>query len=299
MSVPGVSMEDHEPKPAADPAIVATEQDDEQDDALVPTVQVGSQQMVHVSELIKHRKDAKAARRELAELKPRVDRAEAVGRQLEEAAPFIEQLRSMTPEARQALATGKLPSPIGTQQPEQDREAIEWAEMNGFIDQEAKLDVQRARKNLDWLDRRHAAQQEAIIAPVRQTAAAQAVQNIRSQAYLIADPAGVPFATRESIDEAYGQLASVPELAAKREVAAVVLGVAMMIDKVKGRTPKAPTYQAPYGDPVFMEGGGPRRGVPQLSADELARAQKVGLTEKDLQTAGSALAAGGRGIRME
>lgn len=300
MSIPGTSMEEHE-QPADDAAAAAAAaaaaHDDDPDDALVPTVQVGAQQMVPVGELIKQRKEAKRLGREMAELRPRVERAEAVGRQLEEAAPLIEQLRNMTPEARQALATGKLPSPVGTAQPEQDREAQQWAEMNGFIDAQGGLDVQRARNNLDWLDQRHARNTQAIIGPVRQSAAAQAVQNLRQQAKGITDSAGVPMASSESIDEAYAMLP--PELASQPQVAHVVIGTAMLIDKMKGRTPRAAAPASSYADPVYMEGGGTRRQLQALSAEEKKRAERIGLTEKDLQSAGSALNAGGRGIRME
>lgn len=302
MSVPGVSMESVEqPDNQIDPAEAAgvagaTEEHD--DDALVPTVQVGAQQMVPVSELIKHRKEARAFKKQLADLQPRLERADLIGSQLAEVQPFIEQLRNLTPAQRDAVLSGKVPTPQGVAQPADDVEARELAEDLGLIAQDGSLDIRRARARLDKDNVRFERMLQQAVAPVKAQTHQQQAVAMRAQAKSVKDAAGVPLATPESIDEAYGMLP--PELASQSNVAMVVLGVAGLIDRMKGRKVKADAADT-FSAPIFSENTGGRRSAPALTSEERATASRLGLTDKDLQNAGSALSqsSGRRGISME
>jgi hypothetical protein len=299
MSIPGTSMEDPEqPVHDGDPNIVPNAEEPD-DDNLIETVTVGQQKMVPVAEMIKYRKESKALRRELDGLKPRLEQSERIGQQLADAQPMIEQLRNLTPQQREALATGKLPSPAGTRQDEQDQEAIQWADMNGFVTATGELDVSRARKNLDWLDERHRRTTEAAMQPLRQNTAQQQAGVMRERAKGVVDKQGRPIATAESVDEAYGMLP--PELAAHPNVAMVALGTAMFIDRMKGRALPNPSTRDSFADPIYSEMAGGGRRPSALSPEERASAAKVGLTEKDLQSAATALTqgAGRRGVSLE
>lgn len=282
----------------ADPAL-APPVEEPDDDGLIETVTVGQQKMVPVSEMIKYRKESKTLRRELDGLKPRLENAERLGQQLADVQPMLETLRNLSPQQRDALATGKLPSQPGTRQDADDQEAIQWADMNGFVTATGDLDVARARKNLDWLDERHRRTTDAAMQPLRQSTAQQTAGVMRERAKGITDKQGQPIATGESIDEAYGMLP--PELAAHPNVAMVALGTAMFIDRMRGRKVQAPTDRD-YQLPIYSEPAGGGRRMPAVSAEERAAAAKVGLTEKDLQSADTLLrnAAGTRrGIALE
>lgn len=308
MTIPGTSMEgqddpdpiDIDPAQAAVADAAAQEHEDD-DDTLIETVTVGQQKMVPVSEMIKYRKESKATKRELAELRTRAERAEQVGQQLQDAMPAIEALRNLTPQQRELLASGRLPSPEGTRQPAEDTEAAQWADMQGFIAADGSLDVKRARQNLDWLDERHQRRTEAELAPMRQNTAQREAGVLRERAKAVAHPkTGSPLASPESIDEAYRMLPA--ELASQPNVAMIAIGTAMVIDAFRGRSPRiAATADPGYAAPIYSEAGG-RRGAPAISAEERASLTKLGLSEKELQGASTALsnAAGSRrGIALE
>jgi hypothetical protein len=265
------------------------------DDGLIETVKVGEQRMVPVSELIRVRKESKTFRKELETLRPQIERANAVSAQLEQLQPVLETIQRMTPQQREALATGKLPSPAGTPQPSDDVEARELAEDLGLIAQDGSLDIARARKRLDKDNTRFQRMLQEAVAPVRQSAAHQQAAALKAQAFDIKDATGMPMATRESINEAYSMLP--PELAAQPNVAMVAIGTAMLIDRMRGRTVKAP--EPDYGAPLYSEPVAGRRGQ-GLSAEDKAIAGKVGLSEKDLtDTIGKLQNSGGRGVRLE
>lgn len=294
MSIPGVSMEDPQPVQDGDPAVTPDGHDDA--DGLVETVKVGEQQMAPVSEVIKYRKQAKSLQKQLDTLQPQLEQARQIGQRLQEVQPLLEQVQRMTPQQRQAFAAGQVPSPAGTPHNTEDVEARDLAEDLGLIAQDGSLDIARARKRLDKDNARFERMLEERVAPMRQTTAQQAAQSLRTQARTVVDANGIPLATPESIDEAYAMLP--PELASQPNVAMVALGVAGLIDRFRGRQPKAPAQT--YGDPIFSEPAAGRRAGPSITADDKALAAKVGVTDKDLTSAVSAFQqSGGRGVRME
>lgn len=296
MSIPGVNLEDATAQAeTVDPTAQAGADPahDDQDDVIVGTP-VNGQQMAPVSEVIKYRRQAKELSRKMAEMQPQLEQAKAIGQQLQDLQPVLQTLQHLTPEQRQALAQGKLPSPAGTAHNERDGEAIQWAEMNGFIAADGSLDVQRARQNLDWLDERHSRQTQAQIAPLRQTTAQQAATGLKSQAKSMKDSAGTPLATGESIEEAYSMLP--PELASQPNVAIVAIGTAMLIDKMKGRRPQAEQPDI-YGSPLYSEPSGRRGTAPAIAQEDLEMARKAGLSDKTFTEISNKLAQAGPGRR--
>lgn len=279
---PAATDEPTTPPPAAD------------DDGIVEAVTVGQQKMVPLEALKEARASAKALKAQMAELQPQIDRAAQVSRELESLQPTLQALQRMTPAQRDALASGKTPSPEGTPHNDQDVEARELAEDLGLIAQDGSLDISRARKRLDKDNARIERMLESRVAPVRQSAAAQQAATIRQQAKGITDNTGTLLATAESIDEAYAMLP--PELAANPNTALVAIGTAMAIDRMKNRKVQQPAQD--YGAPLYSEPMTGRRG-PSISAEERELAKKVGLTDKDLTAAATAIQQGGRGVRME
>jgi hypothetical protein len=292
MNIPGTNVENPPAGQELDPnAPPPDDQDDDHD--LIETASVGGQKMVPVAELIRVRKESKAAKRELDSLRPQIERANQVSAQLAELQPVLEQFQRMTPQQRDALASGKAPSPAGTPHDAEDVEARELAEDMGLIAQDGSLDIARARKRLDKDDARFRRMMGEAVAPLRQSSAQQQAAVIRQQAMGITDKNGELIATPESITEAYAMLPA--ELAANPNVAAVALGVGMLIDKMRGRVVK-PAQQ--YSAPMYSEPSG-RRSVSGVTAEDRAIAAKVGLTDKDLTAAASAISQSGRGVRME
>lgn len=293
MTIPGTNVDDPVPPRDGDPAVGAVEEHD--DDPIVETVKVGEQQMAPVSEVIRFRKEAREAKRELEKLRPQIERANVVSQQLEQLQPTLEMIQRLTPQQREQLATGKLPSPSGTTQPAEDAEARDMAHDLGLIAADGSLDIARARKILDRNAEKVRAEVQAIVAPLRQTTAQQQADHLRQQAEQIRDASGMPLATPDSVREAYKMLP--PELAAQPNVAMVAIGTAMLIDRMRGRTVQAPDRA--YGAPLFSEPAAGRRSHgPTISAEEKAMAAKVGITEKDLSAAVTALNAG-RGVALE
>jgi hypothetical protein len=292
MSIPGTSMETDPPVHDGDPNVApAAEHDD--DEGLVQTVKVGDQQMAPVSEVIRYRKEARAAKKELDALKPQIEQARQIGQRLQDVQPILDRLQSMTPQQREALSSGRIASPEGTHQAADDVEAREIAEDYGLISQDGSLDIARARKILN--KNKEAIRQgvEQAVGPIRQNTAQQQAASLRQQAVGVTDANGVPLASQESIKEAYDMLPA--ELAAQPNVAMVALGTAMLIDRMRGRTVKA---SQTYADPIYSEPAAGRRGGSSITADDRAMAAKVGLTDKDLTAAVTALQRGGN-VPME
>lgn len=296
MTIPGTNVEDPQPVHDGDPAVGGAADDAHDDDeGLVQTVKVGETQMAPVSEVIRFRKEAREAKRELEKLKPQLEQANVVSQQLQQLQPMLETIQRMTPQQRELLASGKLPSPAGTTQPADDVEAREMAEDLGLIATDGSLDIARARKRLDKDNTRFQRMLQETVAPLRQTTAQQQAATLQREAEQITDASGMPLATPESVREAYKMLPA--ELAAQPNVAMVAIGTAMLIDRMRGRQVRAP--ERSYGAPLYSEpAAGRRSSGPSISAEDKAMAAKVGITEKDLNAAVTALGSG-RGVALE
>jgi hypothetical protein len=271
------------------------------DDTLVTTTKVGDKEMVPLSTLIETRRQAKEAKRQVAELTRQVEGFKPAAEALQNAAPILSKLQGMNEQQVSALVdsvkSGTAPSRAQDQAVE-DTEARELAEDLGLVDAGGSLDVARGRRMLDKIDARATRLAQKIVAPYAQSSAQQTAYGLRERMKQQADPnTGVPFATAESIDEAYAMLPA--ELAANGQTAAVILGTAMVIDRSKGRVPKAPE-RYDYSEPLMTEAAGGRRGPAPLSAEMQSTLTKLGLTEKEFNAAQVPQRGGiGRGTVME
>jgi hypothetical protein len=296
MSVPGVNLEDDVPEPqnlepGGEPETQEAATDDDTDDSVVETVRVGEQKMVPLSALMEARKAAKTATRQNAELQAKQQQIDA---KLLEFAPYVEAIKA-NPAIVDAVQKATRPSHPNTIQPEDDREAIEWADENRLITSTGELDVALARRQLDRLEKIAQRQAQAQMAPLRQSEAQRATMHNKEQARQVKLADGSRAVSDQSIEEAFSLLADVPELTANPQVAALMPVIAAGLDVFKGRRPSV-RQPVEYPDPLYTEpAGGARRQAPMNA--ELARiVGKVGLTEKDMARAQPI---GARGMALE
>lgn len=276
MTIPGSELEPQNQPPTND-ADLPNPPADETDDDLIPVEKnAKGEDVAPASAVIKWKKAAKETQRQLADLQPKIQQAEQLAQTLQRVQPLLQVLQGLTPEQRAQLQAGKLPN--AGREPAEDLEAQQWADDNGLIKADGSLDVSRARKQLDYLDQRAAQMAQKVIAPLATSTAAQQAEVLRERATGMRDQQGRPLATPESIREAYAQLPA--ELASNPNVAHVAIGTAMLIDRLKGRTPHVtPTYD----EPLFTEpAGGGRRGA-VMTDDDREIAKRVGVDEKTYQ----------------
>lgn len=260
--------------------------------------------VVPLSALIDAKKALKEANKALKTLEPQIQQFNQYKGQIEAAAPFLQQLQTMTPEQQAkaiAVAKGDTAQTRSTEPQPQDDEAREMAEDLGLIDAHGNLDVARGRRMLDRLDKRAATKVDATVRqhvqPLQDYTAQSAASVAYQRAIAAADPnTGIPFASKESIDEAFAALP--PHLAANPNVQGTIIGSAMYLDRLKGRTPKAPVQAYHYADPELSLPPAGRRGPVGLSEADRALAAKTGLDEKTMTAAVTALNAG-KGIALE
>jgi hypothetical protein len=243
----------------------------------------------HLAERTKAEKRGEARARE--SLQQEIQQAAAVKAQLEEWAPILQRIQqdptilTRAQQPRQAVH-------------EEDVEARELAEDMGFIDQSGSLDVGRARRVLNRIESRNGKQIDQRMAPLAATTAGQMAQHHRMTAKQARMKDGVtPVASEESIDQVFAMLPA--ELLADRNVASLMPIMAAGLDKMLGRTAKAPTTFN-YGDPIFTEaaGGGRRPGI--LTDQDKAFAKQVGVKEEWLAEKSQQLANNGRrGVALE
>jgi hypothetical protein len=299
MSVPGVNLEDDVPEPQnLEPGGEPETQDaavpeSDDDEALIQGVtQAGSdKEKALLSSLITFRKQARESKKALEQ--ERTAR-QAIEGKVNEIMPYVEQIRANP--GLVDMVNGKTrPSQPTTVQPEDDPEAIQFAEDFGLITATSELDVTRARRMLDLLDKRADRKAQAAMAPLRQTEAQRATLSNKERTRQVTLKDGSRLASDESIEEAYGLLADVPELTANPQVAALMPIIAAGLDVAKGRRGVA-RQPVEYADPLYTEpAGGARRQAPMNA--ELARiVGKVGLTEKDMARAQPI---GARGMALE
>lgn len=273
-----------------DPAAVTPDEAETEASALA--VDMGGNKMVPLSALIAAKREGKGHRDRVKELEPQIAEAQKIGARLDAAQPIIDALTKDPTLRAQALRIsqgGTRTSATGTEQPDetQDPDAAAFAELNQFYMPDGMtLDVARARRGLELLDRRSGRQTDERIAPLAGvTLSARANENIRA-AMNATDNDGTPWATRESIEEVVRELPR--NMLADPKVADVILNTAIGVDRRKGRTPK------PIDEPLFLDrnsGGGRQREAP-LSAMERRHLEASGISEKDYRASSAKLEQG-------
>src|SRR3990167_925963 len=161
MSVPGTNLETDDPPvavqvddPTQHPPLSGHEPEPEpDDDGVVEAVSVGGQKMVPLAELIKTRKEAKAAKAKLAELEPQVAQIPGIQQQIDTLRPYADAIRQ-NPNLIKLAQQATRPSGQDTVQPDDDQEARDTAEDLGlYHPQTGELDVARARRGPGRADR--------------------------------------------------------------------------------------------------------------------------------------------------
>jgi hypothetical protein len=251
---------------------------EDDDDGLIETVKVGEQKMVPVGDLIKYRKDARDAKRQLAEINQRLSRAEAVEAQLNEAAPILNAIKA-NPKLLDAVTKGTRATAEHVDQPQDDQDAKDTAEDMGFYTTDGQLDVARGRRVLDRATARAERKMEERLGPIRQQTAETSANAMRNRVDGMRTKDGAPLATKESLDQIFGMVPA--ELRADPRTAFVMTLAAAGMDLYSGRKPAAPQQTREYNEPIYTEPAG-RRGGTGVSAELAALGKRVGLTEKDL-----------------
>lgn len=237
---------------------------------------------VPLSALIATKKEAKAMSRRVKELEAGAAETASLKERLAAAEPYVNALVSDPRLRAEALriVRGGQPAQVTAQE---DTEAQEYAELHGlYLSDGTTPDATKARKMIDWHDRRNRSQQEEAMRPLAGLALGQKAEaNIR-EAMSMTDADGVPLATPESIREVAAQLPA--HLLADQRVVDLVLNNAIGIDRRNRRTPKAPE------EPLYLDTPhGRRRSEPSVDASTKGMLERLGLTEKDYHESGQAL----------
>jgi hypothetical protein len=283
MSIPGTNLEAEEPivPHLADPGGDPPPADEEEDEPIVHTVKgADGSDVVPVGTIIEQRKQLKALKKANAELSAKMKWAEGVEQRLQEVTPTLDLIRQ-NPKIVELAQQGTRPSQPATLQPEDDGEAQQWAQENGLITATGELDVARARRQLDFFDRRAAAQAERAAAPLRQSAAQQISAQHKQQAKGVTLSDGTKFATDESIEQAFSILPA--ELTADPKVAAIIPLIAAGLDRAKGKG--VTRAQVPeYGEPLVTESPAGRRGPQPISQELQHILTRTGVSEKEFRS---------------
>lgn len=247
---------------------------------------------VSLSTMLRYKKEAKANAKRIKELEPVAGRVNELEGRLNEASPVINAILTNPRLKAEALriANGTRTTAEHVEQPEEDTDATAYAEDMGFyLADGVTVDAARARRVLDRLDARHGRQTDAKMRPLAGSFLSGKAEANVQRAFAETDDQGVPIATQESIKEVVGLMGSDGQhLLANPQVIDMILNQAAGLDRRKGRTPKA------VEEPLYLDsaGGGRARREPSMSADDKARAERLGLTAKDLANAAAKLATG-------
>lgn len=249
--------------------------------------------VVPLSALIGSKKELKTLRARNRELEPIAARATEIDGKLAQAQPIIDAILT-NPELRaQALRAvdGTATSRGTTEQPTNDEQASSFAETMGlYLADGHTPDVARGRRALNTVSAMNRTQTEEIVRPYATvTLDEKGSANMRA-AFAKTDDDGVPWASRESIEEVAKQLPS--NLKADPNVVNLILRAAVGLDKEHGRRPKAPD------EPLYMApAGGRRTRDAVVDADMKDVLARVGLTEDEFKATSKKIDnAGGKSV---
>lgn len=280
MNIPGTDLETEDPIEERDPALGAitepeAEADEDTDPDLIETVKFGETKMAPVGKLIEQRKANKELKAENAALKAQ---QEAINAQIAEFRPYADAIKA-NPQLIDMVQGKTRPTAPTTVQPQDDTEAQQWADENGLITATGELDIARARRQLDHLDKIAEKRIQREIGPLRQNEAQRTAQSHLEQAKRVTLKDGNPVATAESMEQAFQMLPV--ELTSDRNVAAMLPIFAAGLDVIMGRRQAKASTQVEYDDPILSESPANRRGTATLSSDTQRLLQRVGVSEKE------------------
>lgn len=243
-----------------------------------------------VSAVIAKEKAIRALNKRVKELEPAAARAADVEGRLNAAQPMIDALVNSPKWRAEALriskGEGTRQSSEASDQPEDDKEATEHAEDYGmYLSDNVTPDTARARRALNRIAGITGRQTDERMRPLAGGFLGQRADDNLRQALAMTDDDGVPLASEQSIRDTWKMLPA--NLLANPDVVELAINNAIGLDRRNRRTPKAPV------EPLYVEGQTNRRSAgPTITAEEKARAERLGLTEKDLQEASRQLSTG-------
>jgi len=175
---------------------------------------------------------------------------------LSQVGPLAEEYEALLPYLPQILAQGDAKAKK-VQQETADQEALEYAQVMGLRDEDGNPDISRARKAIDFHDRRTGVQVRRGTAPAARAAAVAQVQDIKARAYAARDEQGRLYATRQAIDRVFAQIP--PEALTNPDNAVAAL--------IMARGLGGPgSEEAP--EPVYSERGGRTPGRAKVMSEE-------------------------------
>lgn len=260
--------------------------DEDGDDALelLQGVQdVNGKKVVGLDQLIEHRKASKAQKREIAELRAKLAEKAGLEERVTQLLPIAEAVERDPALAKQIKSAldGTRPTRPATEQPSDDPEALEYAQVLGLVTKDKDgndvYDVARAARALEFASVRAEKKLQPKIDEATNAAYGMRGEQNLSALYAITTPSGEPLATDESIKEVMKESQMPLRMLADPRVARTVGLMAAGLDREKGRTPKEVV------EPLYFERAGGRRGEStQISDYDRRVASRIGLSEQDL-----------------
>lgn len=232
--------------------------------------------MVPLSALIAAKRENKAHSKRIKELEPVAARVTDIESQLGAARPYIDAIVTnprLKAEALRAV-NGTRPTNPEHAAEEVDPDLVAYAEDMGlYLADGVTPDAQRAGRVIARLDNRNRRTTEEAVRPFAGMALSQKAEANITAAMNKVDADGVPYATPEGLREAAKSMPA--NLLADPSVADLILRVAIGIDRMAGRTPKATE------EPLFLQSAGGRNSRGPSVDPELAKWMKDnGVDEK-------------------
>lgn len=278
-------LEHEEERPAPPPP------DDDTDDAadLLNMVQdVNGKKVVGLDQLIEHRKANKAQKKEIADLKAKVESYAGIEERLGKVLPIAEAVEKdprLAADIKAALDGTRRSQPVADVVND-DAEALEIAQTMNLITQDKDgkdvWDVGRAKRVLDISSARAEKRMKPQIDAATEASFSMRGEQNLAALYRMETPSGELVASDESIKEVLKESQMPVRMLADPRVARTVGLMAAGLDREKGRTPKAPI------EPMYLERPTNRRSEPggRISEADRRMAARVGLTDADLAAAG-------------
>lgn len=267
-----------------------SEEHDDTDDAaaLIAEVQTNEKgdKYVGLGTHIATRKEAKAAKREIAELKAKLADQASLQERLDQVMPIAEAVQKDPELSKIIKATldGTRQSRPATEQPD-DPEGLEYAQVLGLVTKDKDgadvYDVARARRALDFASTRAENRVRPMIDAANDAAFGMRGEQNLAALYRMETPSGELIASDESIKEVLRESQMPMKMLADPKVARTVGLMAAGLDREKGRTPKAPI------EPLYLEAPGRRRADSmQITEADRRMASRLGLKDEDYAAVG-------------
>jgi hypothetical protein len=202
--------------------------------------------------LRQEREKRQAAQKEAKDAKEALDKAKPLADEYSQILPYLPYL------INQSKSGGKA---TNTEVENQDSEAVEYARIMGYEKDDGSPDVDKARKALDFHDRRTGAKVAKETGKVAKQTASLGAQHVRERAYKVVDSDGRLYAKKEFIDKVFSEIP--PDVLSNPDnaVAALIMARGLggpgdesekepVFTESVGRVKKAPKAMTPLGKSI-------------------------------------------------